>query len=86
MELNSAVRPCKLKKPGANAMELLVCFLSFSGTLGAMRSRTVRAQLHFLSLLPYSSTPVFHVFCLLSFLLCGTFLLIPAYFLEVVGR
>lgn len=30
MELNSAVRPCKLKKIGANAIELLVCFLSLA--------------------------------------------------------
>lgn len=32
-----------------------------------LRSRTVRAQCHFLSLLPYSSTPVFYVFCLFFF-------------------
>lgn len=65
MELNSAVRPCKLEKTGANATELLVSFLSVSGTLGATKEQNCWGT--FLSLLPYSSTPEFRGFCLLFF-------------------
>lgn len=84
VELNSAVRPCKLEKTGANATELLVSFLSVSGTLGATKEQNCWGT--FFSLLPYSSTPSFMVFVCFSLPLLFPFWGLPPDTCLLSGR